>query len=161
MGITFRGARRPVVLRREDWALLSLAAASGKRLLPVQLQKSLYLLGQQFPRLIEAGFYEFRSIGNEHFSEEVYADTDAMLKSGLVWIVHSDREGWRHYGATAAGRERARGLEKQLSPEVVRYVHRVVAWVSTRSVDQLLRGSPEPTAPAPSDPRKLNPLPPR
>jgi hypothetical protein len=48
-----------------------------------------------------------------------------------------------------------------LIPEVVQYLHKVVAWVSTRSVDQLLRGSSEPTAPAPSDPRKPHPLPPR
>jgi hypothetical protein len=33
--------------------------------------------------------------------------------------------------------------------------------VSTRFGDQLLRGSPEPTAPALSDPRKPHPLPPR
>ncbi|HEY3170035.1 MAG TPA: hypothetical protein VGK08_03450 [Thermoanaerobaculia bacterium] len=147
MGFFLGGTRKPFVPGREDWALLCIAA-SGRRLLPIQLQKVLHLVGRRFPALDERGFYQFRSISSGHFSEAIYADAAALAKSGLVSIDYSERDGLQHYRATRAGLERAKKLEKHLRPEVVQYLHNVVTWASSRSVDQLLRGSLDPNPPA-------------
>jgi uncharacterized protein YwgA len=136
-------------------------AASERRLLPVQLQKVLYLLGRRFPTLTKNAFYEFRSISSGHFSEEIYADVDALSKEGLVTIEHSVHDGLRHYRATTSGVERAKKLQKQMLPEVVEYLHNAVTWASGRSVDQLLRESFGPRGMTASDPRKVDPLRPR
>jgi hypothetical protein len=108
----------------------------------------LHLVGRRFPALDEGGFYQFRSISSGHFSEAIYADAAALAKSGFVSIEYSERDGSQHYRMTRAGRERAKKLEKQLRPEVVHYLHNVVTWASSRSVDQLLRGSLDASPPA-------------
>jgi hypothetical protein len=156
VGFSLGGSRKPFVPGREDWALLCIAA-SDRRLLPIQLQKVLHLVGRRFPALDEGGFYRFRSISSGHFSEAIYADAAALAKSGLVSIEYSERDGTQHYRTTHAGRERARKLQKHLRPEIVQYVHNVVTWASSRTVDQLLRASLNPNQPARPSLRRPDP----
>jgi hypothetical protein len=134
-----QGGARKAVVSREDWSLLAIAASDN--LLPLQLQKSLYLLGQRFPELSRTGFYEFRPVGGGDFSEQIYVDADALAKKGLVSIRFSERSGSREYRLTPAGAERARKLEKHVRPEIAQSMRKLVSWVNTRSMDQLLRGS--------------------
>ena len=138
----FRGTgARKAVVGCQDWTLLVLAASDG--LFPIQLQKSLYLLGQRSPELTQTGFYVFQPVASGEFCEKVYTDVDALSKNGLVSIRFSEREGSRTYRVTPAGAERARKLEKHVRPDLIQFLRKTVAWVSTRSVDQLLRGSLE------------------
>lgn len=142
MGIRL-GSGRKGVIAREDWALLVIAASDG--LLPIQLQKSLFLLGQRFPELGEVGFYQFRPVGRGDFSEQIYLDANAFSKKGLVSIRFSESDANRLYRLTPAGAERAKKLEKELRPGLSQSLRSLVSWVKTRSVDQLLRGSTETT----------------
>jgi hypothetical protein len=135
------GARKAVIGCR-DWALLVIGA-SADGLLPIQLQRSLYLLGERSAELNRSGFYRFQPVGSGEFSEQVYADVDLLSKDGLVSIRFSERDGARIYRLTPAGAERAKKLEKLARPELIQFLRRTVSWVSTRSVDQLLRGSIE------------------
>jgi hypothetical protein len=141
------GPRKPVLLTREDWTLLVLATAR-RSLLPIQLQKSLYLLGQKFPRLTAGAFYSFRATGSGQFSEEVSRDANLLSMLGLVSIDVID-PGGRGYGLTPKGLERARELESRADPEAIQFLRRTVAWVRTRSVEQLLHGPAEPATPGP------------
>jgi len=137
--------KRAPAAARGDWTLVSIAS-SRRGLTPVQLQKSLYLLGQAFPAELGPDFYKFRSINAGHFSQEIYADAEYLAKQGLVLIEVSEQEGWQHYSATTAGIIRARVLEEKLSPLVLQRLRRVVEWARNRSIDQLGRGrldSPE------------------
>lgn len=144
----FRGGpRKPALLAREDWTLLSLATAK-RSLLPIQLQKSLYLLGQRFPRLTGGAFYAFGSTSSWQFSKEVSRDANLLAMTGLVSIDVVD-PGERAYRLTPQGLERARELEKRADPDAIQFLRRTVAWVRTRSVDQLLHGPVEPASPAP------------
>lgn len=156
MGFFLGGTRKPFVPRREDWALLCIAA-SRRRLLPIQLQKVLHLVGRRFPDLDAGGFYQFRSISSGHFSDAIYADAAALAKNGLVSIEYSERDGLQHYRATQAGHERAKKLEKLMKAEVVQYLHNVVTWASSRSVDQLVRGSLDLSQPARPALRRFDP----
>jgi hypothetical protein len=149
---------RKAVIAREDWPLLVMAASDG--LLPIQLQKSLLLMAQRFPELKSTGFYEFRMVGGGHFSEQIYADADSLAKKGLVSIRFSERAGSRQYRATTAGAERAKKLEKLMRPELAQALRKLVSWVSSRSMDQLLR-STVPSGVIRSDSGVRDPLPPR
>ncbi len=121
---------------RKDWTLMAIAL-SRPGLAPIQLQKSLHLLLQTYPRDLGT-FYEFRSISSGHFSEEIYPDAQALAGEGLIAIEVSE-EGWQHYSATTAGVARAKQIEGVLRAPVVHYLRRVVEWASMRSFDQLVR----------------------
>jgi hypothetical protein len=138
---------KPVLLTREDWTVLVLATAK-RSLLPIQLQKSLYLLGQKFPRLTAGAFYSFRATSSGHFSNEVSRDANLLAMLGLVSSDVLD-PGGRRYGLTPKGLERARELESRADPEAIQFLRRTVAWVRTRSAEQLLNGPAEPATPAP------------
>jgi hypothetical protein len=137
---------KPVLLTREDWTLLVLATAR-RSLLPIQLQKSLYLLGQQFPRLTAGAFYSFRATSSGHFSNEVSRDANLLAMLGLVSSDVVD-PGGRRYALTPKGLERGRELESRADPEAIQFLRRTVAWVRTRSAEQLLNGPAEPATPA-------------
>lgn len=145
---------------REDWTLLAITL-SRRGLAPLQLQRSLSLLRETFPRELGPDFYEFRSINSGQFSPEIYPDAQALASQGFVAIDVSEQEGWQHYSATAAGIERAKELEKLLRPAVVHYLRRVVEWASTRSFDQLVRRPFESDYSTPGIPVDSRPLTPR
>jgi hypothetical protein len=149
------GARKAVVAR-EDWVLLVIGASDG--LLPVQLQKALFLLGQRFPDLSRSGFYEFRSVTSGDFSEQAYADATGLLERGLVSIRSSARDGSRKYRLTRTGVERATRVETLAPPAIAQSLRRIVAWVSSRSLEQLIR-RPSAASVAPAgNPTRFPPL---
>jgi hypothetical protein len=150
------GSRKPVLLGREDWILLSLAAAK-RSLHPVQLQKLLFLLGRQFPKLTAEPFYAFRSVSPGQLSEELKRDVNLLAMLGLLAIDVTD-SGEREYRPTPQGLERALDLESRADPEATGFLRRMAAWVRTRSVDQLLHGPAEPTPAAPLPLPKPPPL---
>jgi hypothetical protein len=141
------GPRKPVLLAREDWTLLSMAIAK-RSLLPIQLQKSLHLLGQRFPKLTAGAFYTFSATTFGQASAEVSRDANLLTIMGLVSIDVIE-PGGRAYRVTPKGLERAQELEKRADPEAFQFLRSTVAWVRTRSVDQLLHGPGEPASPAP------------
>jgi hypothetical protein len=157
VGFSWGETQRRAAVARDDWTLVSIAS-SRQGLTPVQLQKSLYLLGQAFPTELGPDFYKFRSINAGHFSQQIYADADALAKQGLVLIEVSEEQGWQHYSATTVGIQRANVLEKRMSALALQYLRRVVEWARNRSFDQLGRGrvdSPDFLAFTPPDSRPV------
>ena len=146
------GSRKPALLSREDWTLLAIATAK-RSLLPIQLQKTLQLLGQRFTKLTEGAFYSFRETSSGPASTEVSRDVNLLAMIGHVAIDVVD-PGERAYRATPNGLVRAQKLEKQADPDAFQFLRSTVAWVRTRSVDQLLHGPAEPASPASLPPTK-------
>ena len=108
-------------MERRDWNLLVLAAAGGDALTPVQLQKSLFLLGRTLPdTIIGEQFYRFEPYNYGPFDSSVYTDA-SILAYGKLAIL-SDQGRWKQYSATAAGLKRAKELEKGLAPEIADYI---------------------------------------
>ena len=140
------GSRKPVPLSREDWTLLTIATAK-RSLLPIQVQRSLHLLGQRFPKLTAEAFYSFRATNSGPASAELARDANLLTMIGLV-AIDVIAPGERVYRATPTGLERAQKLEKQADPDAFQFLRRTVAWVRTRSVEQLLQGPDEPASPA-------------
>ncbi|MEO6022952.1 MAG: hypothetical protein ABIP64_07525, partial [Burkholderiales bacterium] len=73
-------------MEARDWTLLVLAKAG--ELQPVQLQKSLFLLGRNLNehQLATGNFYNFEAYDYGPFSSGIYADAE-MLEQGKLIII--------------------------------------------------------------------------
>jgi len=122
----------------KDWNLLVIAAAEGKPLTPVQLQKSLFVFGEECPQATKHEYYQFVPYHYGPFDSKVYQDAALLCAEGLVYIRPSVG-GWREYSATSEGLERAKELEGYLTPKHAEYLHAVVTWARSLTFDQLIR----------------------
>jgi hypothetical protein len=127
-------------MTRKDWALLVIAAAQGKPVSPVQLQKALFLIDRNLSSAQRGGGsrYKFRAYDYGPFDSAVYADADLLQGEGLATISDSGAP-HRMYAATLAGMEAARRLRLDLAPDVVDYLDRVVQWVCSLPFSELVR----------------------
>ena len=64
-------------MTRHDWLLLVLAAAEGDTLSPLQLQKSLFLVGHGLAGLVSTDFYDFQPHAYGPFAAAVYHDAES------------------------------------------------------------------------------------
>jgi uncharacterized protein YwgA len=127
-------------MTRKDWTLLVIAAARGKALSPVQLQKTLFLIGANLSDDARRTkrFYNFRAYDYGPFAREIYDDAEQLSREGLV-LVYPETGSYRNYIATSAGIQRADELRKDLSGDVVIYVDEVVKWAHSLSFNDLVR----------------------
>lgn len=126
-------------MERRDWVLLVIAATGGEALSPVQLQKSLFLIGKNCNRAVGRHFYKFVPYNYGPFNATIYSDAEELDAEGLVTINRLPGQRWIEYAATTEGLARARSLEKDLPQDAVNYLHRVVPWARSLSFSQLIR----------------------
>jgi hypothetical protein len=88
---------------RAKWTLLAIAAAGPEGLTPVQLQKTLFVLGELFPEEVGDSYYEFVKHYYGPFCQGIYFTAEEYADQGLVSI--SPRPGSRNriYKITAEG----------------------------------------------------------
>ena len=123
-------------MKRIDLLLKIIAAAGGKSLTPVQLQKVSFLLGQQFEGELPSDFYSFRKYDYGPFSAAVYTDAEKLEQSNLVAISINPRGGWREYSATEEGI----ACDLAEIPEgIASYIEETVHWAMQLSFQQLVR----------------------
>lgn len=127
-------------MRREDWTLLVIAAAKKRGLSPVQLQKSLFLLGQRLDNSILGNdFYTFEPYNYGPFDVTVYQDAERLATDGLVVISRTPERRWALYQSTEDGSEAAERLRRNVPDFWLRYADRLVAWVQHLSFRDLVR----------------------
>jgi hypothetical protein len=127
-------------MKREDWTLLVIAAAKRPGLSPVQLQKSLFLLGEELdPAELGDSFYEFAPYNYGPFDVAVYQDAERLADEGLVAITRTAERRWALYESTGDGAAKAKSLRTEASSHAVEYLDRVVAWVQRLSFHDLVR----------------------
>ena len=73
-------------MEKRDWLLLALAAAKTKGLTPVQIQKSLFLFGENMSGIGGSRFYKFVPYNYGPFDKRIYSDAEALETEGLVVI---------------------------------------------------------------------------
>ncbi|GAH73860.1 unnamed protein product, partial [marine sediment metagenome] len=73
-------------MKKKDWILLALNCSEDKTLSPVQLQKSLFLLGHMFPDAVNNNFYNFIPYHYGPFCLKIYEDTDFLKLKDLINI---------------------------------------------------------------------------
>lgn len=124
---------------RKDFLLLVVAAGKESPLTPVQLQKSLFLIGQAGLPETRKPYYEFEPYDYGPFDSDIYVDADGLHTQGLVARLPSARGSWIDTAITAGGLEKAAEVKKTLSPQVAKYIEDVVQWVQSQSFAGLLR----------------------
>jgi len=104
-------------LRRQDWTLLTVAAAAEHGLSSFQLQKVLFLLG--FDLLLH-DFYHFKPIDYGPVDGQVHVDVEVMVRAGLIV------ESQGRFMISPAGLSQARALAPQ-DPNSA-HAHALVCW---------------------------------
>jgi uncharacterized protein YwgA len=123
---------------REDSLLFVLDAAGDQGLTPVQLQKSLFLIGKALTAHLPPSFYNFIPHNYGPFDAQIYRDADRLRQEGLV-EVRSDGRRWPQYYITSKGASHAKMLRQQVSPNVETYIGNTVHWAQSLSFPDLVR----------------------
>ncbi|MHB0874578.1 MAG: hypothetical protein ACYC5O_00895 [Anaerolineae bacterium] len=125
-------------MRRRDWALLAIAAGGAEGLTPVQLQKSLFLLGQNCRGDVGADYYVFIPYDYGPFDSEVYADADMLGSEGLVAIEPVAGKRWNRYAITDSGTAAAQRAARSAPDHAVRHLQELVRWAQQLSFAALV-----------------------
>jgi len=126
------------MMNRKDWTLLAICAAGHKGLSPVQLQKTLFLLGKEIPEAVNGDFYDFQPYNYGPFDRRAYIDAEALADEGRVEISQNAGENWNRFTATRDGEIKASYLQREV-PEATEYLSRLVPWVQQQTFQQLVK----------------------
>lgn len=123
------------VANRESILIAIIAAAGDGGLCRVQLQKSAFLVGEEFQGRLPENFYRFRPYMYGPFAQEIYTDVE-RLSDGPIIETFFGEDGRPSY-RLARG---AKSWRYSLSDDLECGVKRVVSWVSRMSsFDELVR----------------------
>lgn len=123
-------------MKRTDLLLKIIAAANGKNVTPVQLQKVAFLLGEECREAMPKDYYSFRKYDYGPFSAAIYADAELLERDGLIAISINSRGGWREYSATVKGID---AVLENLPEGVASFIEETMQWASQLSFQQLVR----------------------
>jgi len=129
-------------MNRKDWTLMTIALAKGSPLSPIQLQKSLFILGEQCKKDIGGNFYKFIPYNYGPFNPDIYSDAESLVVEELVRIEKAPDKQWAEYSITTEGKTRASELKSKASEKTTRaikYLESVVRWVKTVTFGELIR----------------------
>ena len=128
-----------MMLTRQDWLLLALSKSPGEAMSPVQIQKALFLFGQEVGDSIGAEFYSFEPYDYGPFDAAIYVDLRRMMSVGHVRGEWSRSRSWESYTITGTGRQAALVLEYEADARLTEFLERIAVWVKGRSFSDLLR----------------------
>ena len=125
-------------MNKKDWTLLTIAAAEGKNITPVQLQKCLFLLGQNFGKRLGGDFYNFIPYDYGPFSSDIYSDVTKLQQEGLIRIEHIPGIRWVEYSATLTGMAQSEEFQKNAPQDIVKKLKEIVQWARSLSFEKLI-----------------------
>ena len=120
---------------RSDILLAIIAAANGKELSRVHLQKVAFLVSEEFKGELPEDFYQFDKHKYGPFCHDITVDTDMLLYWG--WIIAS--AGTDKSAETYSISTHFNFDELQLNEDIKRYIKDTVTWVGDLSFSQLVR----------------------
>ena len=126
------------MLTRQDWLLLALSKSPGA-MTPVQIQKAMFLFGQEAGDRVGTDFYSFQPYDYGPFDAAIYADLRRMASLGHVRGEWNPDWSWKTWTITASGRNAMRAREGDANPRLAEYLGRVVTWVRSKPFPELLR----------------------
>lgn len=125
-------------MERSDWPLLALQRAKGQRLTPVQMQKILFVFGEQFKDALQHEFYDFKPYHYGPFDAGVTRDLEYLEERGLLRIIPSAIHHSRDYELTPEGVAAAEAAAAALDPKQRTFLGAVVTWAQSLSFRQLV-----------------------
>lgn len=126
-------------MNRKNWLLLTIAAAGGDTLSPVQLQKSMFLLGEKERKEVGKGFYKFVPYAYGPFCVDLYRDAEELESKGLVSIHQIMSGRWKEYRVTPEGSEKAEKIRTKVNEQAFNTLVDTVDHVRALSFNELLR----------------------
>jgi uncharacterized protein YwgA len=126
-------------MENKEVLLLVVASANDEGLSPLQLQKSLFLVGECGLSELPSGFYKFVPYNYGPFNPVIYSDADSLAEDGLLEYISVPGQRWSKYAATSAGLARADEIRENISKELNNYITEVVGWILSRTFSELLR----------------------
>lgn len=129
-------------MNKEDLLLMVIAAAQDKGLTPIQLQKALFLVGQEMPahwKDFPEDFYSFEPYHYGPFDPEIYDDALYLTEEGLVHSLPSKKGRWNESVITIVGTKRAEELKDEVPQHLSTWVGEVVEWTQSLSFAALVR----------------------
>jgi hypothetical protein len=129
----------PRVLNRRDLVLAVLASSEGRPYTPAQLQKAVFLISRNLPRLFDGPGFKFVPYDYGPFDSDVYQEAENLRRAGDAIIAPSDVGRWSTYAASEAGVTRGRGLLARLDEPARQYLQKVSDWVRSQSFSSLVK----------------------
>jgi hypothetical protein len=125
-------------MTRDDALLAILAASGGRNYAPAQIQKAVFLITENLPRLVTKGpKYQFEPYDYGPFDRHVYTDCETLAAAGKVEILQGPR--WKYYTATDEGVKRGNEILNSLSEIDRKYIVMVSNWVRSLTFEQLVK----------------------
>lgn len=123
---------------RSSWPLLALVSARGHRLTPIQMQKALFIFGEQFFSSLGEAYYHFEPYHYGPYDGAINADIARLKDAGLLVVVESMAHRGRDYELTATGETKAEILLARLPQAQRAQLKRLVDWVQSLSFRELI-----------------------
>ena len=120
-------------MKKSQWLLLAIE----ETVQPIQLQKILFKFAKE-SGVPDEETYKFSPYDWGPCSFEIYADLEEARNDGLVEAVPSGR-GWNMYRLTRLGASAAAAVRKRADKELIRSLHGIREWVTSRDFQTLLR----------------------
>jgi len=122
-----------------DYTLLAIDSATSP-LKPVQLQKSLFLLGAKLPQgiLPDESKYIFKPYDYGPFCADIYSDAERLEREGFVEISRPPKSRYKEYAITRAGHQRAQMLKTAGQEGVIAYLQALVEYTQRLEFNQLV-----------------------
>lgn len=125
-------------VQRHYWPGVVLSLSPDRKLTPIQIQKSLFLIGQNLQALIGPSFYTFEPHNYGPFSAEIYRDIDELCDEGFVTVRTVVGRDWNEYESTASGLEVASGIIRRIPAPAQEYISNIVNWTRRTPFNELL-----------------------
>ena len=127
-------------MERKEWTLLAIYCANEEGLSPVQLQKSLFLLGKNLPDAVGNSYYQFIPCNYGPFDQAIYFDAEELSRDGLISINYMEGREWPKYFITPKGKKHVeKPLKQKTTKEVIAYLAVVVKWARSLTFQELIR----------------------
>lgn len=125
-------------MKRKNWPLLALAASESGRLTPLQVQKALFLLGQELGAVVDDDYYHFVPYHYGPFDTAIYQDLEDLVDAGLVQKVRSEHHTGKDYELTDAGHKKVTSLKRDVPHNAMDYLRDAVEWMKPLSFSQVV-----------------------
>jgi hypothetical protein len=127
-------------MNRRDLVLAVLAGAGGRPFTPVQLQKAVFVVTRNVPRLIDAGpGFTFQPYDYGPFDSDVYDEARTLAVAGEAVIAPAATGRWNTYAASDAGLARGTQILGGLDEATRKYLTDISAWVRSQSFSGLVK----------------------
>src|SRR5262249_3878533 len=105
---------------------------------PVQIQKTLFLIDTEIPKLVGGPYFDFQPYDYGPFDKDVYDALEELTRGQLVEVDTAAGLRWRRYRLTDAGQEKGMKALQSMARPARQYITDVSKFVRSLSFDQLV-----------------------